>query len=173
VKSSIADERSAARLDHATDAIQSALAIVRRIAADLRPPLLDAVGLNAAIEMEVSGFQERTGIEYNLSTPADDVGIPGVVSVVVYRILQEALTNVARHAEARNVDVRLRKRDGTLYMEVRDDGRGLVPARTRAGTLGLTGMRERARSVGGELRIEAGRPCGTVVALAVPLQERR
>lgn len=174
VKRAITDERSAARLDHATDAIQSALAIVRRIAADLRPPLLDAVGLNAAIEMEVAGFQERTGIEYNLSLPADDVGIAGAVSVVVYRILQEALTNVARHAEARNVDVRLRRRDGTLYMEVRDDGRGIDPARARAGTpLGLTGMRERAGSVGGELRISPGRPCGTVVMLAVPLQERR
>ena len=173
VRSAIADQPSGARLDHATDAIQGALAIVRRIAADLRPPLLDAFGLSAAVQMEVAGFQERTGIECNLSLPGDDLRTAGEVSMVVYRILQEALTNVARHAGARNVDVRLRERDNTLYMEVRDDGRGLDPPRMRAGTLGLTGMRERAGSVSGELRIEAGRPGGTVVMLAVPLQERR
>ncbi|HEY0159500.1 MAG TPA: PAS domain S-box protein [Thermoanaerobaculia bacterium] len=171
VKGALRDEAAAARLDHATRAIERALETVRRIAADLRPPLLDAVGLSAAIQMEVATFQERTGIECNLSLPDQPLHDHGEVAVAVYRVLQEALTNVARHAGARTVDVRLRERDGMLYMEVRDDGRGIATTAKRAGGLGLIGMRERAGSVGGELRIEPGRPHGTVVTLAVPLGE--
>jgi PAS domain S-box-containing protein len=110
------------RIDHASGTIEVALDSARRIASDLRPPLLDAVGLTAAIQMEVSRFQERTGIDCDLSLPAEPLYTSEDVATVVYRIVQEALTNVARHAGARHVDVRLRRRDGTLYVEVRDDG---------------------------------------------------
>ncbi|HEX8409357.1 MAG TPA: PAS domain S-box protein [Thermoanaerobaculia bacterium] len=165
------DTVAAARLDHATATIQSALASVRRIAADLRPPLLDALGLNAATQMEMATFQERTGIECNLSLCDEELGIGGDAATAVYRILQEALTNAGRHADARSVDVRMRQRNGTFYLEIRDDGNGIDPARRRAGSLGLIGMRERAAGIGGELRIEPGRPRGTVVTLVVPLEK--
>ena len=165
------DERALERLEHTTRTIELALDSARRIASELRPPLLDAVGLTAAIEMEVSRFQERTGIECNLSLPARALHANEDVATVVYRIVQEALTNVARHAEARHVDVRLRQREGTLYVEVRDDGVGIDAPRTRTGALGLIGMRERAMEVGGTVRIERNDPAGTLVALAVPVPE--
>ncbi|HYH08693.1 MAG TPA: PAS domain S-box protein [Thermoanaerobaculia bacterium] len=165
------DEPALERLAHATRTIELALESARRIASDLRPPLLDAIGLTAAIQMEVSRFQERTGIECNLSLPAEPLHAGEDVATVVYRIVQEALTNVARHADARHIDVRLRRRDSRLYVEVRDDGVGIDEPRARTGALGLVGMRERAREVGGMVRIEKSEPKGTVVSLSVPLPE--
>jgi signal transduction histidine kinase len=159
------------RIEHAAGTIEAALASARRIASDLRPPLLDALGLKAAIEMEVSRFQERTGIECDLSFPAEALHASDDVATVVYRIVQEALTNVARHAGARHVDVRLRRRDGTLYVEVRDDGVGIDEPRARSGALGLIGMRERAMEVGGTVRIEKSAPKGTIVTFSVPIPE--
>jgi two-component system, NarL family, sensor histidine kinase UhpB len=165
------DAPAAERLDAVADMIRRALESIRRIAADLRPPLLDSLGLPAAIQMEVSQFQERTGIECNLSLPGEGLSVRDEAAMVVYRIVHEALTNVARHAAATSVDIRLRQRDGTLFVEVRDDGRGI--GTIARGSFGLIGMRERAASVGGELRIEPGRPRGTVVTLAVPVEEPR
>lgn len=159
-----------ARLDHAAATIESALSSVRRIASDLRPPLLDAMGLQAALQMEVAAFQERTGIECNLSLTEEELDVRGDAATAVYRIVQEALTNVARHAAAQIVDIRMRRRGGTLYLEIRDDGSGIDPAGARAGALGLIGMRERAAGIGGALRIEPGRPRGTVVTLVFPLE---
>lgn len=159
------------RLAHVTRTIELALESARRISSDLRPPLLDALGLTAAIEMEVSRFQERTGIECNLSVPTEPLQVNEDVATVVYRVVQEALTNVARHAEASHVDVRLRRRDGTLFVEVRDDGVGIDEPSARRGALGLIGMRERALEAGGMVRIERAEPNGTIVSLSVPLSE--
>jgi PAS domain S-box-containing protein len=170
-QSSGGDALVAARLDHAAATVQTALASVRRIAADLRPPLLDKMGLQAAVQMEVTAFQERTGIECNLSLMDEEPGIGGDAATAVYRIVQEALTNVGKHADAQSVDVRMRQRNGTFYLEMRDDGSGIDPARKREGALGLVGMRERAAAIGAELRIEPGRPHGTVVTLVVPMHE--
>lgn len=143
---------------------------VQRIAAELRPAVLDDLGLVEAIEAEGRLFEERTGIECDLSLDPVEVRLARPLESAIFRIVQEALTNVARHSEATRVEVRMRGRNDRLVVEIRDDGRGI--SETQSGgpaSLGLIGMRERAAILGGtvEVRGIAGR--GTIVSLGFPL----
>ena len=97
--------------------------------------------------------------------------VPGHIATAAFRILQESLTNVVRHARATEVDIALSTRGGTLIMEVRDNGTGFSEARRRAGVFGVVGMQERALELGGKLRITSRKGVGTRVRLTVPLPE--
>jgi signal transduction histidine kinase len=142
---------------------------VQRIAAELRPSILDDLGLIAAIESEARLFEERTGIECDLSLP-EDLDLEPSRAAAIYRIIQEALTNVARHANASRVELRIRRRGGDLLVDIRDDGRGIAAAELEAASsLGLVGMRERARLVGGTVGIEGIPGRGTIVSVCAPL----
>src|SRR6185436_6289452 len=115
-------------------------------------------------------FQKRTGIRCSLVSNFDDAGLDRDLATAVFRIVQEALTNVARHAEARNVSVTLERRREALEVDVRDDGKGIRPEEiTSPASLGLLGLRERARRFGGTVAVGAGSPRGTQVLLTVPL----
>jgi PAS domain S-box-containing protein len=150
--------------------IDGTMSAVRRIATELRPSVLDQLGLAAALEWQGQEFGTRTGIEVVLDLCADDCRIPDQLGSSVFRIFQESLTNVARHARATRVTVRLIQTPETVTLEVSDNGIG-IPAERHEGTasLGIVGMRERALACGGEFRI-TGRPNqGTTVLLMVPL----
>ncbi len=151
------------------DTIQS----VRRISAELRPGLLDDLGLVAAVEWAVEEFEARTGTKGHLTLPPDDIVIPAEYATAVFRILQETLTNVARHADASEVSVRLAREDGDLCLEVRDNGIGIGEEHLSAGSsLGILGMRERAVLLGGELIIRGIPSGGTTVRVRIPERHR-
>jgi signal transduction histidine kinase len=143
---------------------------VQRISSELRPSVLDDLGLLAAIEAEASRFEQRTGIECELSLPGEtELRIKGAAVTVIYRIVQEALTNVSRHANATRVELRLRQRSDELLLEIRDDGRGITAGEVRDPfSLGLIGMRERAALAGGTVHFEGVTGRGTIVSVRIP-----
>ena len=155
-----------ADLSHTIDGM---IGQVRRISAELRPGELDDLGLVAALEWQAEDFEKRTGIVTTLTTNLDGERIDRQLSTAVFRIAQESLTNVARHADAHAVTVRLERKGDGLRLEVRDDGRGITTEEAnRPRSLGLLGIRERARALGGTASIGPAVPRGTLVAIRLP-----
>jgi len=146
--------------------IDTALSDIRRLVYDLRPPALDELGLAAAIRDSAARYN-TTGLHITVETPEHLPHLPAAVEVAAYRITQEALTNVVRHAQARGCLIALTL-DGALQLEIRDDGVGL-PKDRRTG-VGLTSMRERAEELGGRCVIEALPQGGTRVLAHLPCQ---
>jgi signal transduction histidine kinase len=146
---------------------------VQRLSGELRPGLLDDLGLAAAIEWQSEEFQKRAGIACALSQDLGGTVLGRDQATAIFRIFQETLTNVLRHAQATRVRVLLQSREGRLTLEVEDNGRGITPAEAEgARAFGLIGMRERVLALKGELAI-SGRPGqGTTVTVTVPLDER-
>ena len=152
--------------------IDQTLTAVRRIATELRPSILDQLGLTAALEWQGQEFRARTGINVSVEINSDDTPVPDHVGSPVFRILQESLTNVLRHAKATHVSIRLDQTPSLLTLEVADNGIGASFDRldgTRS--LGVVGMRERALACGGEFSITGAPDRGTKVSLRVPLAE--
>lgn len=160
-----------ARIASMAGLLDSTIQAVHRICADLRPPILDDFGLVAALEWQVQEFEARTGIPCRLKAPRREPKLSPGQKTAAFRIFQESLTNVIRHAKATDVRVHLTVRGGRLVLEVKDDGVG-IPAQRAASpsSLGLAGMRERALSWGGRLDVigEPGR--GTIVTLSMPAE---
>jgi signal transduction histidine kinase len=150
--------------------VDSTIAAIQRIAAELRPVLLDDFGLAPAIEWHAEEFQRRTGIRCVLDLVEDLERIPDSVATTVFRVFQEGLTNVARHARASSVHVTLSRRDGRLLLEVADDGCGVNPDVIASGrAIGIIGMRERVRALQGIFHL-TGRPGeGTTIRIELPL----
>ena len=147
---------------------------VRRIATDLRPGILDELGVVAAIKWMAKNFQNRTGIRCKVVVPGADRITDPARATAIFRIVQEALTNVMRHAAASQVNVSLKKKDDTLVVEVRDNGVGIQEGRIFDSTsLGLTGIRERVLLLGGEAAISGKPGEGTVVRVTLPTMEER
>lgn len=146
---------------------------MRELSTRLRPSVLDDLGLAAAVEWQVSEFGRRTGIRCDLSLGEDGVEIDRSRDIAIFRILQESLTNVSRHADADRVRVRLTREQGDLILEVEDNGNGAeIEELSGHQALGILGMRERARGLGGVVAIHAGESGGTVVTLKVPAGSR-
>jgi signal transduction histidine kinase len=155
-----------ARMDtHINETIQS----VKRIITELRPGMLDDLGLAAAIEWLAEDFQRRTGIRTALSMLPAEFTLDQPRSTALFRILQEALTNVARHAEAGAVSITLQHDAGAVHLRVQDDGCGIdAHAATDPGSFGLIGIRERARYFNGTADIQGGTGGGTTVSVLLP-----
>jgi signal transduction histidine kinase len=150
--------------------VESTIGRIRTLASELRPAVLDDLGLLAAIEWETQQFSRRTGIPCALALPQGSFALDADRSTDLFRILQEALTNVARHAGARRVEVGLRWQRGELLLEVTDDGRGIAAeAQASPQSLGLLGMRERALRWNGTLDVRAGAAGGTSVIVRLPV----
>ena len=150
--------------------IDSTIQTVRKIATDLRPGILDDLGLVAAIEWQSQDFQKRTGIKCNFTPDMDDLDLNAERSTTLFRILQETLTNVARHSEATEVIVTLDRDDNDLALEIRDNGKGISQTEiSGCRSLGLLGMRERAQRLGGDLKISGAPGEGTIVTARIPL----
>ena len=142
---------------------------VRRIATELRPGVLDELGLVAAVEWAAEEFQARTGTKCRLSLPDVEIAIDAERATALFRIFQETLTNVARHAHATEVNVRIAKQDGGLTLEVHDNGKGISQEQyATSRSLGILGMRERALLLGGELNICGAPGKGTTVSVRIP-----
>jgi hypothetical protein len=149
---------------------QAALETVRRISSSLHPPLLDSLGLIAAIKSHVEGFSRLTGIAVHMRLPRR-LDLPPDSRIAVFRIVQEALTNVARHAHATQVDISFRKRTTYLNLELRDNGKGMAEnAWEKSDALGILGMQERSLSLGGKLQVESTVGVGTCLRLRIPLR---
>jgi signal transduction histidine kinase len=148
--------------------VVSTLQDVRRLAVELRPSALDDLGLVPAIDRLAHSIGE-SGILVDVEAQIGDERLPEAVETTLYRIVQEAVTNVAKHADARRLSITLTRRDGSVVAIVEDDGHGFDPGSTDSSGLGLVGMRERLALVGGTLRIEAAAGAGTTIAAEVPV----
>jgi signal transduction histidine kinase len=143
--------------------------LVRKLCTELRPGVLDDLGLTAAIEWQAREYQKRTGIICEASVELGELTVDPERSTALFRIFQEILTNVARHAQARRVDAVLKLAGEELLLEVRDDGRGIKPGEIAgAKSLGLLGMRERALVLGGTVSITGKTGAGTTVTVTMP-----
>ena len=170
-------ERLPPRKPNLVERAKSALALVdqsldsiRKILHDLRPAMLDDLGLEAALEWQIAEFARRTSCKCRIDLQAGAIGLDNERDIVVFRILQEALTNVARHAHASKVKVSLRTLDGQLILEIVDNGCGISDEAIRSNeSIGLIGMRERVGALGGRVNIIRGRKAGTSVHMEMPL----
>jgi signal transduction histidine kinase len=142
---------------------------VRRLAVELRPKVLDDFGLVPALERLAQTFGDQTGISVRFEPGLADERLPAEVETALYRIVQEALTNIVKHAHARNISIVLVRRPGTVTAVVEDDGLGFAPERTRDGGFGLEGMRERVGLLDGRLQIESIKGSGTTIVAEVPV----
>jgi signal transduction histidine kinase len=166
----MADPASRAAAEELRELVVSTLQDVRRLAVELRPSALDDFGLVAALERLTASFTEQTGISVDFQTALADERLPEEVETALYRIVQESLTNVVKHARARRVSILLARKGGTVKAVVEDDGRGFEPARQTGDGYGLVGMRERLALLGGRLQVESGRDAGTTIAAEVPVR---
>jgi len=168
----VEDAKDGDALRHASASLRAlvvaTLQDVRRLAVELRPKALDDFGLQPALERLVETFGAQTGIEVQLESQLGDVRLPEVIETTLYRIVQEALTNVVKHARATTVSILLVRRSDRVTVLIEDDGGGFIPAEPRADGLGLLGMRERVELIGGRLKIESSHESGTTVAVEVP-----
>ncbi|MFL6660098.1 MAG: ATP-binding protein [Massilia sp.] len=148
----------------------TAITSLRRIATNLRPRALDEGGLYFALQGLRDEFVERHGIACSLFADEAELRLDDGASTAIFRIVQEALTNIARHAEASSVTMYLYRLDGQLLISIRDDGRGIVPADLeKVQSLGLVGMRERVWGMQGEITVSGDEPPGTRIDIVLPL----
>jgi signal transduction histidine kinase len=155
-----------ARLAQLARSIDQGIALKRRIIEDLRPSALSHLGLVAALEILAREFGERTHLV--VQAQFDEVGLHEDHHIPVYRLVQESLTNVGKHAHATRVDLRLRREGDQVVLAVQDDGAGFEPAAVAVGTHGLTGMRYRVEAMGGRLHIDSAPGRGTRLAARLP-----
>jgi signal transduction histidine kinase len=162
-----------AELEKGLDRLNRAILETRRLLAALHPGTLDSLGLIPALSALLDETGQEAGWEVQLTDDLGDIRLPPTVETAVYRIVQEALGNAAKHAKASRVTVELCKASDQLAVEVRDDGIGLriAPARNPAASLGLLSMKERARLLGGTCRIASQPDLGTSVLVRIPLKD--
>jgi signal transduction histidine kinase len=165
-----ADRAIQERFDAVGELLEDAVQIGRRISSDLRPGVLDDLGLVAALQWQAREFTKRTGIAVRIDAP-DDVPVPDERATAAFRICQEALTNVSRHSGATRVQVEVTAQDQALSVVIQDNGRGFDVGPAKAGSFGLLGMQERAEAWGGAVRVESNVGGGTTVTLSLPLGE--
>ena len=158
----------------ATELTDALARSVQRIAAELRPGILDRLGLVMALTHEAEQFQQRTGIQCRLKLSEDEPLLPAESVTAVFRIFQEALTNVARHARASEVEIELESSPGFIALKICDNGSGIKSDDLLGGhSLGLLGMQERARHLGGEITFKSGPAGGTLLTLQIPHRQNQ
>jgi len=145
---------------------------VQRISTELRPGLLDDLGLSAAMEWQAEEFQNRTGIKCELTLGSEDIVLDQERSTAIFRIFQETLTNITRHANATNVNASLKEENGKLVLEVEDNGKGITEEQiSHPKSFGLMGIRERALGFGGKVEIKGIPGEGTTVTVSIPVDK--
>lgn len=166
------EEKAGQRLRSMSNILAGTVDSVRRIAEHLRPGMLDDLGLAAAIEWQVEQFSERTGIDCELAMNREEFDLDDRIATCVFRIVQEALTNVARHAGADFVHVTVEQENGEIALEVRDNGRGFQE-NPKKRSYGLLGIKERAKMLGGEVNIASIPGNGASVCVRLPVEAVR
>ena len=159
------------RLQLMIDMVDETVAATRRIALGLRPPMLDDLGLEAAFDWLISEFRRHNTVQVALRTETFQEPVTPAVAVTLYRILQEALTNIARHADAQEVQIELSTHEQWVQLTVQDDGQGFPKDRAAPakGSFGLIGMRERVRVLGGQLKLQNGSRGGASIVVRLPM----
>ncbi|MBI3138735.1 MAG: PAS domain S-box protein [Sphingobacteriales bacterium] len=166
------DEKVNLRLKDLLIMLDETVQSVRRISSQLRPSLLDDLGLIAAMEWQLGEFEKRAGIKTGLSAPQDEIPVPDTAKTALFRIFQESLTNVVRHSSAKKVSVELKEEQGQLVMTIKDDGKGFDLTRVaEKKTLGILGMKERSEMMGGRYEIRSIPGEGTTVVVSVPVSK--
>lgn len=164
------EKQGAAELDRANSAyvlVERTIEALRRISEGLRPAMLDVLGLAAAVEHHVTQFEERSGIACSLSMNREEFDIDGELATTIFRLIQEALTNVLRHAEASHLSVNIDSDDDLIRVLVEDDGQGFQPAKGKK-TFGLLGMQERVKMLGGTIEISSEPGLGSRISATFP-----
>lgn len=162
------------KLDAMAQLIDGSVQTTRRISADLRPSILDDLGLVAAIEWQLQEFQARSGVRCHFAPTLEAIDLSPECATAVFRIFQETLTNVARHARATRVEVTLESAAGDLLLQVSDNGRGITETELLdPESFGLIGMRERVHLLAGEIQIGGTPAKGTIVTVRIPLDGDR
>lgn len=161
------------RLADMTRLLDRTMRTLRTLTSELHPEVLDHFGLAAAVEWQVEEFQDHADFRTELDVQAEELSLPDESATAVYRIFQEALTNVARHARAKNVKVSLKREGCSLRLRIEDDGRGFDPdAVEEKRSFGILGMKERALVLGGSFSIESAPQRGTRISVCIPLAAR-
>jgi signal transduction histidine kinase len=155
-------------LESVRELVISTLQDVRRLAVELRPSALDDFGLVPAVERLTETFREQSGLRVDLETQLGEERLPSEAETTLYRVIQEALTNVVKHSAAKRVSILLQRKNSAVVAVVEDDGAGFDPSDTRADAIGLSGMRERVSLAGGRLQVESSPGAGTTVVAEVP-----
>jgi PAS domain S-box-containing protein len=160
------------KINSLADMIDSSVESVQKISSKLRPGILDELGLIAAIEWQAEEFEKLTNIKFSLVLPKDEIKLESNKTTAIFRIFQEALTNIARHSEATKVAVSLFFHQSNIYMEIQDNGRGITQEQIKDfKSLGIHGMIERAMVFGGQVSIEGFAGNGTIVKVEIPFDE--
>jgi len=167
LEDSVEGDDARAAVKNVRELVVRTLQDVRQLAVDLRPKVLDDFGLVPALERLTETLAERTGLEVELVSRIDG-RLPEETETALYRIVQEALTNVVKHANARQVSILLARNDGMVTALIEDDGRGFDPAATRERGFGIEGMRERVALLGGTLKVESRKNSGATLKVEVP-----
>jgi signal transduction histidine kinase len=166
----VKDPKTSDKFSGLLQAIDQSVKTVRRIASELRPAVLDDFGLLAAMEWQLDEFHRRSQIESEWKSNAADLQLPADMAIAIFRVFQESLTNIARHAQATRVEVTVEVTEQAFMLEVRDNGVGISLPQVRGKrSLGLAGMRERVTQLGGQLVIDGVPEQGTTVSMTVPL----
>jgi len=153
--------------------LDGTVSAARRISSDLRPLMLDDLGLVAACEWLAHSFEQRTGTPCELVVGTGELDLPDPYATAVFRVMQESLTNIAKHAEASQVEATLERQGETVTLVVRDNGRGFdIAAPRKEGSYGMVGLRERAYLLGGDIRVQSAPGEGTLVEMRIPMNER-
>ncbi|MCG2582893.1 sensor histidine kinase [Massilia sp. TS11] len=161
------------KADYVESLVDRTIDAIHRITHDLRPSVLD-LGLVAALEWQCREFEKQVGIPCTLSTSDKELDLPPEQATALFRIFQEALTNIAKHARASRVEVRLLRQRQQLSLDIADDGRGIAPAdRLKPHSFGLRGMAERAKALGGKMSLATGAAGGTIVGIKLKLSQRQ
>jgi signal transduction histidine kinase len=167
LEDSLEDDEARAAVKNVRELVVRTLQSVRQLAVELRPKVLDDFGLVPALERLTETLVEQSGLDIEFLSRIDG-RLPEELETAVYRIVQEALTNVVKHADARHVSILLTRKDRIVTALIEDDGRGFDPAATRDGGFGLEGMRERVALLDGTLRVESRKNAGTTLKIEVP-----
>ena len=163
------EEEFITHLEGAKRLTEQSMRSLRDMAMGLRPSLLDDLGLGPAVQWQARQFSKQSGIPVNVDVGGLRDSLPEQHRICVYRIVQEALTNCARHARASTIDIAIRDSGGSISVIVKDDGVGFDPAGVKGQGLGLTGMQERIMDLGGDLTVVSRPALGTVVTAEIPV----
>jgi signal transduction histidine kinase len=163
------DNAALQKLQDLTDLLDGTLHSVRRISTELRPSLLDDLGLAAAMEWHLREFEKRSGLKTTFNQPEEELQFDDHVKTAIFRIFQESLTNVARHSDANHVKVDLIANENQVVLKIKDNGKGFDKQKAaQSKTLGILGMRERAESLGWHFEIQSSSEKGTQVLVTIP-----
>jgi signal transduction histidine kinase len=169
LEEALADHPARAALTELREQVVTALQDVRRLAVELRPAVLDDFGLVPALERLTDAFAEQSDVRVDFHSALGETRLPNEVETALYRVVQESLTNIVKHADARNISVSLARRESGVAAVIEDDGSGFDPRAAHTGGVGLLGMRERLALIDGRLAIESRPGAGTTVVALVPL----